>query len=176
MELFNEGDFAGVAQLYTEDATALPPGGAMAKGRAAIEAMWKGAAEQISDLKITALDVKTIGPNAAREIGTFSLKAKGATRGGRRQVRRGVGEGRQRLEACNRYLERWQVARRLREREDRKCISRISLHSIRATRSGMSLDDHRTASGSLAQLAPFVLPGAGIEHLLLDSQAGRWVA
>ena len=79
MELFNKGDFAGVAQLYTEDATALPPGGAMAKGRAAIEAMWKGAAEQVGDLKLTALDVKTIGPNAAREIGTFSLKAKGAT-------------------------------------------------------------------------------------------------
>ena len=79
MELFNRGDFAGVAQLYTEDATALPPGGAMVKGRAAIEGMWKGAAEQVSDLKLTALDVKTIGPNAAREIGTFSLKAKGAT-------------------------------------------------------------------------------------------------
>jgi len=26
IELFNKGDFAGVASLYTEDATAFPPG------------------------------------------------------------------------------------------------------------------------------------------------------
>jgi ketosteroid isomerase-like protein len=29
MELFNKGDFAGIGSLYTEDATALPPGSAM---------------------------------------------------------------------------------------------------------------------------------------------------
>ena len=38
---FNKGDFDGVASLYTEDATALPPGLPMAKGRAAIEVMWQ---------------------------------------------------------------------------------------------------------------------------------------
>ena len=31
-EYFNKGDFAGVASLYTEDATAFPPGAAMVKG------------------------------------------------------------------------------------------------------------------------------------------------
>ena len=77
--LFNKGDFAGVASLYTEDATAFPPGSPMAKGRAAIEAMWKKMAEQVSDPKITTLDVKSLGPSAAREIGTFSLKTKGAS-------------------------------------------------------------------------------------------------
>jgi ketosteroid isomerase-like protein len=40
--------------------------------------MWKGIAEQVSDPKLTTLDVKALGPNAAREIGTFSLKTKGA--------------------------------------------------------------------------------------------------
>jgi uncharacterized protein (TIGR02246 family) len=79
IELFNKGDFAGVASLYTEDATAFPPGSPMAKGRAAIEAMWKKMAEQVSDPKITTLDVKSLGPSAAREIGTFSLKTKGAS-------------------------------------------------------------------------------------------------
>ena len=78
-ELFNKGDFAGVASLYTEDATAFPPGSPMAKGRAAIEAMWKKMAEQVSDPKITTLDLKSLGPSAAREIGTFSLKTKGAS-------------------------------------------------------------------------------------------------
>ena len=34
-------------------------------------------AEQSSDPKLTTIDVKRLGPAAAREIGTFSLKAKG---------------------------------------------------------------------------------------------------
>ena len=79
MELFNKGDFAGVASLYTADATALPPGSAMVKGRAAIGEMWKGMAEKVSDPKVTALDVKRLGRTSAREIGTFSLKTKGPT-------------------------------------------------------------------------------------------------
>ena len=44
IDFFNKGDFAGVASLYTDDATAFPPGSGMVKGRAAIEAMWKGMA------------------------------------------------------------------------------------------------------------------------------------
>ena len=73
IDFFNRGDFAGVASLYTEDATAFPPGSAMVKGRAAIAALWKSMAEQVSDPKLTTLDVKPLGPSAARGIGTFSL-------------------------------------------------------------------------------------------------------
>lgn len=79
IEFFNKGDFAGVASLYTTDATAFPPGSAMVQGAAAIGAMWKSLAEQASDPKITTVDVKPLGPSAAREIGTFSLKTKGPT-------------------------------------------------------------------------------------------------
>jgi uncharacterized protein (TIGR02246 family) len=79
IEFFNKGDFAGVASLYTADATAFPPGSAMVQGRAAIGAMWKSMAEQASDPKLTTLDVKPLGPSAAREIGTFSLKTKAPT-------------------------------------------------------------------------------------------------
>ena len=78
-DFFSKGDFAGIASLYTADAVALPPGSAMVQGRAAIEAMWKGMAEKISDPKLTTLDVKPLGPSAAREIGTVSLKTKGPT-------------------------------------------------------------------------------------------------
>jgi uncharacterized protein (TIGR02246 family) len=77
IEFFNKADFAGVASLYTEDATAFPPGSAMVKGRAAIEALWKSMAEQVTEPKLTTLDVKALGLSAAREIGTFSLKTKG---------------------------------------------------------------------------------------------------
>jgi len=79
VEFFNRGNFAGLASLYTEDATAFPPGSGMVKGSAAIGAMWKNMAEQVSDPKVTTLDVKRLGPSAAREIGTFSLETKGPT-------------------------------------------------------------------------------------------------
>jgi ketosteroid isomerase-like protein len=72
IDFFNKGDFAGVASLYTEDATAFPPGSGMVKGRTAIEVLWKSMAEQV-------LDVTPLGPSAAREIGTFNLKTKGPT-------------------------------------------------------------------------------------------------
>ncbi len=78
-EFFNKGDFAGIPSLYTTDATAFPPGSAMVQGGAAIGAMWKSMAEQVSDPKVTTLDVKPLGPSAAREIGTFSVKTKGPT-------------------------------------------------------------------------------------------------
>src|SRR5262250_1084642 len=61
IDFFNRGDFAGVASLYTDDATAFPPGFGMVKGRAAIEALWKSMAEQVSDPKLATLDVKHSG-------------------------------------------------------------------------------------------------------------------
>jgi uncharacterized protein (TIGR02246 family) len=73
---FNKGDAAAVAVLYTEDAYVLPPGSAMVKGRAAIEAFWRQAAQQMTDAKLTTLDVLPLGRSAAREIGTVTLKTK----------------------------------------------------------------------------------------------------
>jgi uncharacterized protein (TIGR02246 family) len=76
MELFNKGDFDGVGRIYTGDAQAFPPESSIVKGRAAIAQMWKGMAEQVRDPKLVTLEVKRLGPKAAREIGTFSLKTK----------------------------------------------------------------------------------------------------
>ena len=73
---FNKGAAAAVAALYTEDAYVLPPGSAMVKGRAAIEAFWRQAAQQMSDAKLTIVDVLPLGRSAAREIGTVTLKTK----------------------------------------------------------------------------------------------------
>ena len=77
MELFNKGDFGGIAQLYTADAIAFPPGSAMVRGKAAIGTMWKGMAEQVSNPKVTTLEVKRLGPATVGEIGTFSLTTRG---------------------------------------------------------------------------------------------------
>jgi uncharacterized protein (TIGR02246 family) len=73
---FNKGDAAAVAAMYTEDAYVLPPGGEMVKGRPAIEAFWRQAAQQFGDAKLTTLDVLALGGEAAREIGTVTLKTK----------------------------------------------------------------------------------------------------
>lgn len=77
VELFNKGDFDGIAKLYLPDATAFPPGSPMVKGSAAIGNMWKNLAEHAGDPKVVIVDVKRLGPKAAREIGTFTLTAKG---------------------------------------------------------------------------------------------------
>jgi len=79
IEFFNKGDFDGIAQLYTADAVAFPPGSAIVRGRPAIGAMWKGMAEQVTGPKLTTLEVKRLSPSAAREIGTFSLTTKGSS-------------------------------------------------------------------------------------------------
>ncbi len=66
VEFFNKADFAALESLYTEDATALPPGSGMLTGREPIGAMWKNIAGQAGDPHITSIDVKLLGPSAAR--------------------------------------------------------------------------------------------------------------
>jgi uncharacterized protein (TIGR02246 family) len=74
---FNKGDAAAVAARYTSDAYVLPDHMDMVQGRAAIEGLMKKEIEQVGDLKITVVDVQPLGPNAAREVGTYTLKTKG---------------------------------------------------------------------------------------------------
>jgi uncharacterized protein (TIGR02246 family) len=76
IELFNKGDGAGLAAMYTDDAVVLPPGAGIVKGRNDIQAFWQKAAETLGDAQLTTLDVKPLGGTAARETGYFSLKTK----------------------------------------------------------------------------------------------------
>lgn len=78
-QLFDKGDFDGLAQLYTVDAIAFPPGSPMVRGRAAIVDMMKAMAGQSGTPKLTTLDVKRLSPSAIREIGTFSAMTKEAS-------------------------------------------------------------------------------------------------
>jgi uncharacterized protein (TIGR02246 family) len=75
-EAFNKGDAATLAAMYTSDAYVLPAGAPMVKGRAGIEDFWRQAMQQLSDVKITTLEVKPLGANALREIGTATFKKK----------------------------------------------------------------------------------------------------
>jgi uncharacterized protein (TIGR02246 family) len=74
---FAKGDFAAVANHYTDDAVLLPPGAEMvAAGRTGVQSFWAGAVAHASQLKLTAMDVKALGSEAAREVGTFTLTTK----------------------------------------------------------------------------------------------------
>jgi uncharacterized protein (TIGR02246 family) len=78
VEAFNKGDAAAVSQLYTDQATALPPNAPMAAGRAAIQTFWQGAIQSgVKNVTLKAQKVDQFG-NAAREIGEFSLDAPNA--------------------------------------------------------------------------------------------------
>jgi len=63
--------------MYTDDAYLMPPQADLVRGRDGIQQFWKGASGQVGDMKLTTVDVKPFGTDAAREIGTFSLKTKG---------------------------------------------------------------------------------------------------
>ena len=71
---FAKADATGLALLYTEQATILPPGAPMMKGRKNIEAFWKQAMTGLQNLKLKSVDVKSFG-TTAREIGTFTADA-----------------------------------------------------------------------------------------------------
>ena len=77
MAAFNKGDAAAVAALYSEDAYILPNGAEMAKGRRAIEAYFKNSVQQLGDAKLKTVDLQSLGPGSAREVGTFNFKTKG---------------------------------------------------------------------------------------------------
>src|SRR5204863_194766 len=79
MAAFNKGDGKALAAMYTPDAYGLPTGAEVAKGHNAIEKFWGGAVKQLGDAKLTTVDVQSLGPGAAREIGTFSFKTKAQT-------------------------------------------------------------------------------------------------
>jgi uncharacterized protein (TIGR02246 family) len=72
---FAKGDAASLAAFYTEQATILPPGAPMMKGRKNIEAFWKEAMTTLKNLKLKAVDVESLGTTTAREIGTFTADA-----------------------------------------------------------------------------------------------------
>jgi len=77
MAAFNKGDAAGVAALYSEDAYILPNGAELAKGRRAIEAYFKKSVQHLGDAKLKTVDLQSLGPGSAREVGTFNFKTKG---------------------------------------------------------------------------------------------------
>ena len=74
----NAKDAAMAAACYTEDAVLIPPGEPMVRGRADIEAYWKGALEMggVRDVSVETIDAKSSGA-LGYEIGSYVLTANG---------------------------------------------------------------------------------------------------
>jgi ketosteroid isomerase-like protein len=71
------GDMTALGGIYAEDAYLLPPGADMVRGRSAIQEFWTQARGDIGALRLTTLDVKPLGTETAREIGTFVIRGSG---------------------------------------------------------------------------------------------------
>lgn len=76
----NAKDAALAASYYAEDAVVIPPGEALVRGRAAIEAYWKAAIESggVRDASVETVDARSSGA-VGWEIGNFTLTANGPT-------------------------------------------------------------------------------------------------
>lgn len=74
-----KADAAAVASLYTTDGEALPPNSDVVKGRAAIQAMFKGIFDSgVTGIELTTAEVEAQGPMAS-EVGTYVVKLKDGT-------------------------------------------------------------------------------------------------
>lgn len=72
----NRGDAASIAAMYTENATMLPPGVEMQKGRAAIEKTVASIGRSgLRNFTLNTVALDQIGPDTAREVGQFTVDA-----------------------------------------------------------------------------------------------------
>lgn len=72
-ESFGRGDAPAVAAWYTDDATLLPPGNPMLKGRDAIQTFWQGAMNMgVTEAGLETVEVE-VRDDLAYEVGRFAM-------------------------------------------------------------------------------------------------------
>ena len=76
-EAFNKNSAAGVGDMYTDEAILIPPEADIRMGRRDIQAYWTQQAKEAENLTVTLLDLKPIGPDAARAV----LRSEATTKG-----------------------------------------------------------------------------------------------
>jgi uncharacterized protein (TIGR02246 family) len=75
--LYAAGDIKAAAEVYSEDAEALPPGSSAIGGRDAIRMFWEGAFEMgIAKVVVKTLETSGTGGDTAYEQGTYTLYGK----------------------------------------------------------------------------------------------------
>ena len=74
---YAKGDAAAVAAHYTATGQAFPPNGEIARGREAIQKVWRGAMDAgVKSVKLVTLEVEAHG-DTAHEVGTYVLMGDG---------------------------------------------------------------------------------------------------
>ena len=77
LDAFNSGDLAAAMEVYTKDATILPPNADMMKGKEAITAYWQVAVNMgVKKAELETVMVVPMGDKAAYEVGKYVLKIK----------------------------------------------------------------------------------------------------
>ena len=75
VEAFNRGDISSAIEVYTENATILPPNAEVMKGKEAIQAFWQGALEMgVKEAALETVELTPMGDEAACEVGKYILK------------------------------------------------------------------------------------------------------
>ena len=110
---FNAGDPGRAArEVYTENASILPPDLPMVQGRENIAQFWVGAAAQlaVTDVRLSTVALEVHG-DVAHEIGKATLTL-ARWPAGRREVLRVLGPGGRRVALARRHLERRRLTQR----------------------------------------------------------------
>ena len=77
LEAFAQGDAAGAAAIYTDDAAILPPNGETMNGRAAIQGFWQGALDMgLVGATLETVELETY-PTGAVEVGKYTFSVAG---------------------------------------------------------------------------------------------------
>lgn len=75
VKAFNKGDISKAMEVYTSNATILPPNAPMMQGKEAIIGFWKGAVEMgVKEAQLETVNVTPMGKDAACEVGNYVLK------------------------------------------------------------------------------------------------------
>ena len=75
VDAFNSGNLAAAMEVYTKDATILPPNAEIMKGKEAITAYWKAALDMgVKEAGLETVMVAPMGDKAACEVGKYVLK------------------------------------------------------------------------------------------------------
>ncbi len=72
MAAFNQGDAAGVAACYTEDAQILPPNSEIISGPEALQARFQGGIDAGLKIRLQTVELESHG-DTAHEVGTYTL-------------------------------------------------------------------------------------------------------
>lgn len=76
VDLFNKGDVAAAAKVYSSDAVLMPPNGAAVTGQSAIADFWKGAyTNGVRNVVLTTTEFAPHG-SYAHELGTYQLEVR----------------------------------------------------------------------------------------------------